>query len=430
MKNYYSINEDFFDDVETSEIDDTEIGNENEPFVETVPSDLNESIKLEFGIIITNLKKVTDIIKKIEPYIKYTLDTWNGLRYYEKFTYTYEGPYEKSDEPEIIKENGITFKCYTNRYKRGVNLCLEIPCKFNTNSPIIVYNVIGRLFNGIYKKAHVDDNTITGIVFKNDDGETAQIDKLTYNFHVSNAMRLRYIGDVMKVVIGIDGSIGKIFKYLRYSPAHIFFNNLSANDFWIRGNSERLKDAVVKFAENIPMERLMQSIPNNPKVFENLFIFDPVDGRYKKYSFHEQSYYCDSIWNNPKYKELYNDLNYFLKEKNLKFDVFLRKPWDSRLMSLYVCPRSSMVTDFFAREDKVTNYDDDNDIYDLYKTHKTEICVAFECEPIYIDIFLNDDIYNKKNIPMFMLMMKIGNITFDEVIDFFKKNFGHLFLKR
>ena len=81
MKNYYLINEDFFDDVETSEITDTEIGNENEPFVETVPSDLNESIKLEFGIIITNLKKVTDIIKKIEPYIKYTLDTWNGLRY-------------------------------------------------------------------------------------------------------------------------------------------------------------------------------------------------------------------------------------------------------------------------------------------------------------------------------------------------------------
>lgn len=311
-----------------------------------------------------------------------------------------------------------------------MNLCLEIPCKFNTNSPITVYNVIGRLFNGIYKKAHVDDDTITGIVFKNDDGETANIDKLTYNFHVSNAMRLRYIGDVMKVVIGIDGSIGKIFKYLRYSPAHIFFNNLSKNDFWIRGNSERLKDAVVKFAENIPMERLMQSIPNNPKVFENLFIFDPVDGRYKKYSFHEQSYYCYSIWDNPEYKELYNDLNYFLKEKNLKFDVFLRKPWDSRLMSLYVCPRSSMVTDFFAREDKVTNYDDDNDIYDLYKTHKTEICVAFECEPIYIDIFLNDEIYNKKNIPMFKLMMKIGNITFNEVIDFFKKNFGHLFLKR
>lgn len=430
MRNYYSINEDFFDDVETSEIDDTEIGNENEPFVETVPSDLNESIKLVFGITITNLKKVTDIIKKIEPYIKYTLDTWNGLRYYEKFTYTYEGPYEKSDEPEIIKENGITFKCYTNRYKRGVNLCLEIPCKFNTNSPIIVYNVIGRLFNGIYKKAHVDDNTITRIVFKNDDGETANIDKLTYNFHVSNAMRLRYIGDVMKVVIGIDGSIGKIFKYLRYSPAHIFFNNLSANDFWIRGYSERPKDTIVKFAENIPMERLMQSIPNNPKVFENLFIFDPVDGIYKKYSFHEQSYYCDSIWDNPEYKELYNDLNYFLKEKNLKFDVFLRKPWNSSMMRLYVCPCSSMVTDFFVCEDKVTNYDDDNDIYDLYKTHKTEICVAFECEPIFIDIFLNDEIYNKKNIPMFKLMMKIGNITFDEVIDFFKKNFTHLFLKR
>ena len=81
MKNYYLINEDFFDDVETSEITDTEIENENEPFVEAVPSDLNESIKLEFGIIITNLKKVTEIIKKIEPYIKYTLDTWNGLRY-------------------------------------------------------------------------------------------------------------------------------------------------------------------------------------------------------------------------------------------------------------------------------------------------------------------------------------------------------------
>ena len=86
MRKYYLINEDFFDDVETSEIADTEIENENEPFVETVPSDLNESIKLEFGIIITNLKKVTEIIKKIEPYIKYTLDTWSGLRYYEKFT--------------------------------------------------------------------------------------------------------------------------------------------------------------------------------------------------------------------------------------------------------------------------------------------------------------------------------------------------------
>ena len=94
MKNYYSINEDFFDDVETSEITDTEIENENEPFVETVPSDLNESIKLEVGIIITNLKKVTEIIKKIEPYIKYTLDAWNGLRYYEKFTYIYEEPNE------------------------------------------------------------------------------------------------------------------------------------------------------------------------------------------------------------------------------------------------------------------------------------------------------------------------------------------------
>lgn len=82
MKNHYLINEDFFDDVETSEITDTEIGNENEPFVETVPSDLNESIKLVFGITITNLKMVTDIIKKIEPYIKYTLDIWNGLRYY------------------------------------------------------------------------------------------------------------------------------------------------------------------------------------------------------------------------------------------------------------------------------------------------------------------------------------------------------------
>lgn len=430
MKNYYLINEDFFDDVEISEITDTEIGNENEPFVETVPSNLNESIKLVFGITITNLKKVTDIIKKIEPYIKYTLDTWNGLRYYEKFTYTYEGPYEKSDEPEIIKENGITFKCYTNRYKRGVNLCLEIPCKFNTNSPITVYNVIGCLFNGIYKKAHVDDNTITGIVFKNDDGETANIDKLTYNFHVSNTMRLRYIGDVMKVVIGIDGSIGKIFKYLRYSPAPILFNNLLEINFWIRGNSERPKDTIVKFAENIPMERLMQSIPNNPKVFENLFIFDPVDGIYKKYTFHKQSSRYDSILDNPEYKELYNDLNYFLKEKNLKFDVFLRKPWNSSMMRLYVCPCSSMVTDFFAYEDKVTNYDDDNDINDLYKTHKTELCVAFECEPIFIDIFLNDEIYNKKNISMFKLMMKIGNITFDEVIDFFKKNFTHLFLKK
>ena len=50
MKNYYLINEDFFDDVEMSEIDDTEI--ENEPFTETVPSDLNESIKLLFGITI------------------------------------------------------------------------------------------------------------------------------------------------------------------------------------------------------------------------------------------------------------------------------------------------------------------------------------------------------------------------------------------
>lgn len=429
MRNYYSINEDFFDDVETSEISDTEIGNENEPFVETVPSDLNESIKLVFGITITNLKEVTDIIKKIEPYIKYTLDTWNGLRYYEKFTYTYEGPYEKSDEPEIIKENGITFKCYTNRYKRGVTLYLEIPCKFNTNSPITVYNVIGRLFNGIYKKAHVEHNIITGIIFKNDDGEIAKIDKLIYNFPVSNAMKVRYIEEVMNVVIRIDGSIGKIFKYLRYSPAHILFNNLlEKTDFRIRGNSESPKDTIVKFAENIPMERLMQSIPNNPKVFENLFIFDPVEGIYKIYSFHKQSYSCDSIWDNPEYKELYNDLNYFLKEKNLKFDVFLRKPWNSGMIILYVCPCSSIVTDFFALKDKVTNYDyDDNDINDLYKT---ELCVAFECDPIFIDIFLNDKIYNKKNIPMFKLMMKIGNITFDEVIDFFKKNFGHLFLKR
>ena len=80
MKNYYLINEDFFDDVETSEIDDTEI--ENEPFVETVPSDLNESIKLVFGITITNLKKVTEIIKKIEPNIKYILDIWSGFKYY------------------------------------------------------------------------------------------------------------------------------------------------------------------------------------------------------------------------------------------------------------------------------------------------------------------------------------------------------------
>ena len=164
-------------------------------------------------------------------------------------------------------------------------------------------------------------------------------------------------------------------------------------------------------------------------VLENLFIFDPVDGIYKKYSFHKKSSRYDSIWDNPEYKELYNDLNYFLKEKNLKFDVFLRKPWNSSMMRLYVCPRSSMVTDFFAHEDKVTNYDND-DINDLYKTHKTELCVAFECDPISIDIFLNDEIYNKKNIPMFKLMMKIGNIAFDEVIDFFKKNFGHLFLKR
>ena len=100
------------------------------------------------------------------------------------------------------------------------------------------------------------------------------------------------------------------------------------------------------------------------------------------------------------------------------------------MMRLYVCPCSSMVTDFFAHEDKVTTYDDDNDINDLYKTHKTELCVAFECDPISIDIFLNDEIYNKKNIPMFKLMMKIGNITFDEVIDFFKKNFTDLFSKR
>ena len=226
MRNYYSINEDFFDGVETSEIDDIEIGNENEPFVETVPSDLNESIKLIFGITITNLKKVTDIIKKIEPYIKYTLDTWSGLKYYEKFTYIYENQNERSNEPEIIKENGITFKCYTNRFKRGANLCLEIPCKFNTNSPITVYNVIGCLFNGIYKKAHVVDNIIYGIVFKNDDGETAKIDKMIYNFPVSNAMRVRYIGEVMKVVIGIYSSIGKIFKHLKYSPAYILFNSL------------------------------------------------------------------------------------------------------------------------------------------------------------------------------------------------------------
>lgn len=428
MRNYYSINEDFFDDVEMSEITDTEI--ENEPFVETVPSDLNESIKLIFGITITNLKKVTEIIKKIEPNIKYTLDIWSGFKYYENFTYTYENPNEQSDEPEIIKENGITFKCYTNRFKRGTNLCLEIPCKFNTNSPITVYNVIGRLFNGIYKKTNVVDNIITGIVFKNDDGETAKIDKMIYNFPVSNAMRIRYIGEVMKVVIGIDGSIGKIFKCLRYSPAHILFNNLFKTDFRIKLNSESPKDTIVKFAENIPMERLMQSIPNNPKIFENLFIFDPVDGIYKKYSFHKQSSRYDSIWDNPENKELYNDLNYFLKEKNLKFDVFLRKPWNSSMMRLYVCPCSSMVTDFFAHEDKVTNYDDDNDINDLYKTHKTELCVAFECDPISIDIFLNDEIYNKKNIPMFNLIMKIGNITFDEVIDFFNKNFRHLFLKR
>ena len=65
MKNYYLINEDFFDDVDTNEIVDTEIEIENEPFVEAVPSDLNESIKLVFGITITNLKKVTEIIKKI-----------------------------------------------------------------------------------------------------------------------------------------------------------------------------------------------------------------------------------------------------------------------------------------------------------------------------------------------------------------------------
>ena len=430
MKNYYLINEDFFDDVETSEIDDTEI--ENEPFVETVPSDLNESIKLLFGITITNLKKVADIIKKIEPYIRYILDTWNGLRYYENFTYTYENPDEKSDEPEpeIIKENGITFKCYTNRFKRGTNLCLEIPCKFNTNSPITVYNVIGCLLNGIYKKTHVEDNTITGIVFKNDDGKTAKIDKIIYNFPISNTMRIRYLGEVIKVVIGIDGSIGKIFKYLRYSPAHILFNNLLETEFFIKFNSERPKDTIVKFAENIPMERLMKSIPNNPKVFENLFVFDPEDGIYKKYSFHKQSSCYDSIWDNPEYKELYNDLNYFLKEKNLKFDVFLRKPWNWWMIELYVCPCSSMVTDFFAHEDKVINYDDNNDINDLHKTHKTELCVAFECDPISIDIFLNDEIYNKKNIPMFKLMMKIGNITFDEVIDFFNKNFGHLFLKR
>ena len=97
-------------------------------------------------------------------------------------------------------------------------------------------------------------------------------------------------------------------------------------------------------------------------------------------------------------------------------------------MRLYVCPCSSMITDFFAHEDKVTNYD--NDINDLHKTNKTEICVAFECDPISIDIFLNGGIYNKKNIPMFKLMMKIGNITFDEVIDFFKEKFTHLFLKR
>ena len=80
MRNYYLINEDFFDDVDTNEIDDTEI--ENEPFEEAVPSDLNESIKLLFGITITNLKKVTEIIKKIEPHIRYVLDTWSGLRYY------------------------------------------------------------------------------------------------------------------------------------------------------------------------------------------------------------------------------------------------------------------------------------------------------------------------------------------------------------
>lgn len=431
MRNYYSINEDFFDDIDTNEIVDTEI--ENEPFVETVPSDLNESIKLLFRITITNLKDVADIIKKIEPYIRYILDIWRGLRYYEKFTYTYENPDEQIDErtvePEIIKENDITFKCYANRYRRGTNLCLEIPCKFNTNSPTTVYNVIGCLFNRVYKNAHVADNVIFGIVFKNDDGETAKIVKIVYDFPVSNSMRVRSIGEVMKVVIGIDGSIGKIFKYLRYSPAYILFNNLSGTDSWTKLSTESPKDTIVKFAENIPMERLMQSIPNNSKIFENLFIFNPVDGIYKKYSFHKQSSQHDSIWDNPEYKELYNDLNYFLKEKNLKFDVFLRKPRNSSMMRLYVCPCSSMVTDFFAHEDKVINYDD-NDINDLYKTHKTELCVAFECDPISIDIFLNDEIYNKKNIPMFKLMMKIGNITFDEVIDFFNKNFGHLFLKR
>ena len=104
MKNYYLINEEFFDDVETSEITDTEIRNENEPFVETVPSDLNESIKLVFGITITNLKKVTEIIKKIEPYIKYTLDAWNGLRYYllKYFIYILNISYKSQINKEMI----------------------------------------------------------------------------------------------------------------------------------------------------------------------------------------------------------------------------------------------------------------------------------------------------------------------------------------
>ena len=59
----------------------------------------------------------------------------------------------------------------------------------------------------------------------------------------------------MKVVIGIDGSIGKIFKYLRYSPAYILFNNLSGTDSWTKLSTESPKDTIVKFAENIPKER-------------------------------------------------------------------------------------------------------------------------------------------------------------------------------
>lgn len=420
MKRYMMLNEEFFDDVETEEVTDTEI--ENEPFEETVPDELDELITLRFGISVTNLKIVADTIKKIDPYIRYALNAWNGLKYHEKFEYIYGNVYEQdSNGPEIIKENGITFKCYTNRYKRGTNFSINIHCKFNTNSPVNVYNVIGYMFNRIYKKANVPENTIQIISFMNDEREGAKIDKMIYNFPMSNSMKARYIGEVMKVVVGIDGSLGKVFKYLKENPVHILFNNLTAHqDYLLKDKSGKPKDTIVKFAENLLMSELLTSLPNNPKMFEDLLIFEVINGIHRKYSFHAQSSRYDSIWNNPEYKDLYNDINYFLKEKNLKFDVYLRKPWDDGHIHLYVCPCSTMVTDYFVvnYKEPIYDYDADKDYF-----YETEIGVAFECEPVSMNIFRNDDIYNKNNVPMFKLMMKLGNMTFDEVIDIFKKNF-------